>query len=246
MMPSPKFNNRIKFVALTDIGCKKKTNQDRLLIRPIDPTFFLFAVIDGLGGQPGGEEAAETALTILGGYSFTGTDYETELRRLLHRINSAIIERGNREPALYNMGAAATILLLNGHRAWWAHIGDCRLYHIHKNTPTLITEDQNLAWELLADNKISEEQCRTHRFSQFLSQCLGEDDITPASGTFPLSAGDNLLLCTDGIHDLLPGKTIAGILTKKNSLDKRAKELLDAALKGGGDDNIALILLTIS
>ncbi len=121
-----------------------------------------------------------------------------------------IIGRGNLEPSLYNMGAATTILLLNEHRAWWAHIGDCLLYHVHKATPSLITEDQNLAWELLADHKISEEQRRTHRFSRFLSQCLGEDDINPSSGSFPVSAGDNLLLCTDGIHDLLPKETIAG------------------------------------
>ncbi len=245
MMLSPKGNNRIKFVALTDIGSKKKTNQDRLLTRPLDATIFLYAVIDGLGGQPGGEEAAEIALDILEGYTLAGTDYEAQLRRLLQKINSSIIERGNREPDLYNMGAAATILLLGKHRAWWAHIGDCRLYHVHENTPILITEDQNLAWELFADNKISEEQCRTHRLSRFLSQCLGEDDIRPLSGSFPVSAGDNLLLCTDGIHDLLPQKILAGILTEKKSLDKRAEKLLHTALKYGGDDNIALILLQV-
>ncbi len=245
MMLSSKGNNRIKCVALTHIGCKKKANQDRLLVRPLDATISLCAVIDGLGGQPGGEEAAETALAILEKYTLAGTDFEADLRRLLHKINSAVIERGNREPALYNMGAAATILLLNTNRAWWAHIGDCRLYHVHENTPTLITEDQNLAWELFTENKISEEQCRTHRLSRFLSQCLGEDDIRPLSGSFPVSAGDNLLLCTDGIHDLMPKKILAGILTEKKSLDKRGEDLLHTALKCGGDDNIAFILLEV-
>ncbi|MCF6185929.1 MAG: protein phosphatase 2C domain-containing protein [Desulfobulbaceae bacterium] len=245
MIAAQKFCNRIRYAALTDIGCKKKTNQDRLIARPLDPTFSLFAVIDGLGGQPGGEEAAETVLATLARHSLSEGDYETQLRLLMHRINNAIIERGNREPTLYNMGAAATILLLKNDRAWWAHTGDCRLYHVHKNTPTLITEDQNLAWELLADKKISEEQCRTHRLSRFLSQCLGEDDIKPLSGSFPVSAGDNLLLCTDGVHDLLPKEIIAGILTEKKSLDRRAEKLLHTVLKYGGDDNIALILLKV-
>ncbi len=245
MIAGQNFCNRIKYVALTHIGCKKKTNQDRLTARPLDPTFSLFAVIDGLGGQPGGEEAAETVLAILDQYSLSEGAHEAQLRLLMHRINNAIIERGNREPALYNMGAAATILLLGNDRAWWIHIGDCRLYHVHKNTIALITEDQNLAWELLAEKKISEDQCRTHRLSRFLSQCLGEDDIRPLSGSFPVSAGDNLMLCTDGVHDLLPKEIIAGILTYKKSLDKRAIKLLHTVLEYGGDDNIALILLKV-
>ena len=245
MIAGQSFCNRIRYAALTHIGCKKKTNQDRLLTRTLDPTFSLFAVIDGLGGQPGGEEAAETVLATLAQYSFSEGDHEAQLSLLMQQINNAIIERGNREPALYNMGAAATILLLGNNRAWWAHIGDCRLYHVHKNTPTLITEDQNLAWELLADKKISEEQCRTHRLSRFLSQCLGEDDIRPLNGSFPVAAGDNLLLCTDGVHDLLPKEIIAGILTEKKSLEKRAIQLLHTVLKYGGDDNIALILLKV-
>ena len=235
----------LKYTSLTHIGRKKKTNQDRLLSRQLENGVFLFAVIDGLGGQPGGEEAAETARTLFAEFSFSGKDYGRELPAMLQEANRAIIARGDKEPEFYNMGAAATVLLVDGRQAWWAHIGDCRLYHVHGRAVKLITEDQNLAWELYAEKKISEEQRRTHRFCGFLCQCLGEDDIEPTSGSFPVTEGDSLLLCTDGIHDLLPEEQLIAIINESDALKKRAEELKDAALQAGGDDNIGLILINI-
>ncbi len=241
-MPDHTFN-RVEVVCLSDIGTKKKTNQDRLLARQINPTLQLFAVIDGLGGQPGGEEAAETALATFSGFTPTKTEYTVQLTELLRQANAAIIARGDADPALYNMGATATLLLTAGNHAHWAHIGDCRLYHVRDGLLNQITADHNLAWELFESDDISAEERQHHKFNQFLCQCLGEDDIEPESGDFTLATGDIVLLCTDGIHTMLSEEQITRIITAEKALENRADNLLTAALEAEGNDNISLILL---
>ncbi len=236
---------RIASVSLTDIGTKKTTNQDRLLVREFTPTLQLFAVLDGLGGQPGGEEAAETALSVFSSFTPTDDEYSRQLTELLFQANAAIIARGEAEKDLYNMGTTATLLLIAGNRAHWAHIGDCRLYHIHDNRLHQITADHNLAWELYQRGEINDKKRQHHKFNQFLSQCLGEDDIEPACGDFAVTAGHGLLLCTDGIHDLLNRAEMKEILTADQTLEKRAETLVTAALEAGGEDNIGLVLLEI-
>lgn len=234
---------RVSYHALTHIGRIKKSNQDRVLARRLDSGGHLFAVIDGLGGQPGGGEAADTVVSVLTEY--IPASPEPDLSALLLAANRAIIERGDREPELCNMGAAVTVMTVEGYRARWAHVGDCRLYHVRGRSVRLVTEDQNLAWELFARREISEEQRRTHRFTRFLSQCLGEDGVEPAGGILSLAPGDRLVLCTDGIHDLLPGPRLETLLTRPGSARDLGCSLSTAALEAGGLDNIGLVAVII-
>ncbi|HEB69995.1 MAG TPA: serine/threonine-protein phosphatase [Desulfobulbus sp.] len=237
---------RVESVSVLDIGPERATNQDRLLARRLGPDLHFFSVLDGLGGQPGGEEAAETACAVFSAFSPTGPEaaYTSRLTDVLFRANAAIIARGDAEPDLYNMGTTATLLLIAGNWAHWAHIGDCRLYLVRNGFLTRVTTDHNLAGELLERGETGPGGSSV-RFDLFLSQCLGEDDIEPESGTFPLAAGDRLLLCTDGVHGRLCDEDIARILTTGGGLKKRAETLLTAALQAGGDDNIGLILLQL-
>lgn len=236
----------IESTALTDIGLVKPTNQDRIFVRAFNPALQFYAVIDGLGGQPGGEEAAETALAALTEFIPTDADDTSRLSQLLLEANQAVIARGDAEPELYNMCATATLLLIAEDQAHWAHIGDCRLYHVHHGHARQVTVDHNLAWELYENGEISEAQRQNHKFNKFLSQCLGEDDIEPDIGTFALTSGDTLLLCTDGIHDMLDFEQIGNIITSEDSLEQQAQSLHTAALQAGGRDNIGLVLLRMS
>lgn len=231
-------------MALTHRGHTKPSNQDRLLVREFTPSLHFFATIDGLGGQPGGEEAADTALACFKAYTASSSSHDPQLSHLLQRANDAIIARGDREPELYNMGATATLLLIHRNQAYWTHIGDCRLYHLHDRKLRQITRDHNLAQELFEEGKITKEEQRSHKFNHFLSQCLGEDDIEPDQGSFALAPGDLLLMCSDGVHDLLKKQTISAILTQEGSLEQRGNTLVQAALAAGGLDNISLILVS--
>lgn len=203
----------------------------------------LLAVADGLGGQPGGEEAAQLVMDTLASFSPHGTNILPQLERLILTANEAVIREGDRNSPLYGMGCTATIVLLQGTAAYWVHIGDSRCYHYHAGHLTQITVDQNLAGEMVAQGEISAAESVGHPLRNFLSQCMGEDGIEPTSGFFTLAPGDVLLLCTDGIHGMLPPEEIATILAGKESLAERAEGLKNRALQAGGIDNISLILV---
>ena len=236
-------SRQLEAVSLSDIGSKKPTNQDRLLVREIRPDLHLLAVIDGLGGQAGGEEAAETALAVFQDFMPDSSPWSGQLQELLLRANEAIIGRGDRDPALYNMCTTATLALITENRVHWAHIGDSRLYSMRRSLLCQVTEDHNLAWEMCQCGEISEQERLHHKFNQFLCQCLGEDDIEPASGSFAVMDGDLLLLCTDGVHDMIDNGVISDILTTGQGIEEQADMLLSAALAAGGRDNISLILV---
>jgi protein phosphatase len=198
-----------------------------------------------MGGQPGGAEAADTALATFQEATVHNADIPRQLSQLLQQANAAIISRGDREPEFYNMGATTTLLLIDKDQAHWAHIGDSRLYHLQGEVLTQISRDHNLAQELFEEGKISKEEQQQHPLAHFLSQCLGEDDIEPESGSFRISPDDILLLCSDGVHDMLDDIKILRCISGTSNLTERANSLMQAALTAGGKDNISLILLQI-
>ena len=160
-------------------------------------------------------------------------------------INTRIIDTGNKHPELYGMGATGLILQLSDTAAHWVHTGDCRLYYLHKQRLQLQTQDQNLAWELYAEGKITEEERQKHPLNCFLSQCLGEDDIEPVTGAFSIFPGDRILLCTDGVHDLLSKKQIEEIVLLQLPIQELVDRLCKEALEAGGKDNITLICIEV-
>ncbi len=238
---------RVDFCTLTDIGLKKKTNEDRVLARRVDQATWLFAIADGLGGQPGGELAADTAMAVLEKFTPDPESHnlEQEVVALLLRANEEIIRQGEIQPDFCCMGTTADVVLLRDYRVFWAHIGDSRLYYLHGKRLRQVTVDQNLAGELHAAGRITEQERRAHPGLGFLTQCLGEDDIEPASGSFSLLPGDLFMLCSDGLHDLIPRETIEFILRCNLNLEVMIEVLKKEALAAGGDDNIGLVLARI-
>ena len=236
---------RVDFVSLTDIGLKKKTNEDRVFARQVDEETWLFAIADGMGGQPGGEVAADIVMAVLEKFKPTANDFEQQVTNLLLKANDAIIKQGDIQPDFCCMGSTADVVLLRGYRVVWAHIGDSRLYHLRKNRLKQVTSDQNLAGELFEEGQISEEERDVHPGLGFLTQSLGEDDIEPDSGSFTLTSGDLFMLCSDGLHDLISRKTIEYVLRGNLDLDIMIEVLKREALAAGGDDNIGLVLARI-
>lgn len=110
------------------------------------------------------------------------------------------------------------------------------------NTLRRITRDQTLARQAYEHGEISFDEIRGHRLNHFLEQCLGEDEIEPESGAFTWQVDDLLLLCTDGLHDMMEDTEICAILRMNITIDGKANLLVNKALAAGGRDNISLIL----
>lgn len=236
---------QVDFISLTDIGFKKSSNQDRVCARQINGQTWLFAIADGLGGQPGGAEAADIVMTVMEKFTPHPDDFQQQVVGLLLKANEKIIKEGDERPELWCMGSTAEVALLREYMVFWAHIGDSRLYHLNKKRLKQITNDHNLAGELLSEGKISAEERDVHPGLNFLTQSLGEDDIEPDHGSFSLDPGDLLMLCTDGLHDLISLETIEHVLRANSELPVKIEALKIKALDAGGDDNIGLVLARI-
>lgn len=238
---------KIEYSLLVDIGLKKESNQDRVYASQLDERTWIFAVADGLGGQPGGAEAADIVLSTMENFlPGTGERLQQQAANLLVDAGQAIIEAGDSNPELYCMCSTADVVLIRDKTAFWAHVGDCRIYHYHDRQLIQITNDQNLAGQLFREGEISAAEREVHPGRTFLIQALGEDDIEPDCGSFSLTKGDLLLLCSDGIHDLINQQTIQTVLERPTPLPQRADDLKARALEAGGDDNLALILVQIT
>ncbi|MEA3546407.1 MAG: protein phosphatase 2C domain-containing protein [Thermodesulfobacteriota bacterium] len=236
---------RVDFISLTDIGLKKKTNEDRVCAKQINEETWLFAIADGLGGQPGGAVAADAAMAVMENFQPQSGNLEQQVTDLLLKANEEIIKEGEVQPNFCCMGSTADVVLLREYKVYWAHIGDSRVYHLRKNQLKQVTSDQNLAGELFEEGQISEEERDVHPGLGFLTQSLGEDDIEPDSGSFSLTSGDIFMLCSDGLHDLISRKTIEYVLRGNLDLEIMIEVLKREALAAGGDDNIGLVLARI-
>ncbi len=235
----------VNYISLTDIGLKKKVNEDRVYARRVNGKTWLFAIADGLGGQPGGALAADIVISVMEKFQSEANDFEQQVTSLLLRANEEIIKEGDRQPEFWCMGSTADVVLLREYKIFWAHIGDSRLYHLRHNRLKQVTSDQNLAGELFDDGLINEKERKGHPGLGFLTQSLGEDDIEADSGSFMLKPGDLFLLSSDGLHDLISRKTIEYVLRSNLSLEIMIEVLKREALAAGGDDNIGLVLARI-
>ncbi|MEN8190665.1 MAG: protein phosphatase 2C domain-containing protein [Thermodesulfobacteriota bacterium] len=227
-------------VTRTNIGPERQINQDRLLATRTGPSGYLLAIGDGLGGNPGGETAAELFIENVV-KDLTDKDNLSPVQLLLN-ANQAIINHGLHHPEIAAMGSTATLAALREKQLLWAHIGDSRLYILDPNGLRQITRDQTLARSLYEEGKIDRHEIPSHSLNHFLEQCLGEDDIEPDQGACEVNSGDLFLLCTDGLHDVVVDQQLEKILTGKSSLTNKADILIQTALDSGSKDNISLIL----
>ncbi|MDR3555640.1 MAG: protein phosphatase 2C domain-containing protein [Syntrophobacteraceae bacterium] len=232
--------------SFTDVGLHRKNNEDRFLVNILDDQNALLVIADGMGGHAAGEVAAELAVSSFEGFSFVGA--ENILAELVDRIKKAgkaVRERERADPACSGMGTTLSALLIAGQWAYWAHLGDTRIYRYRQGALLRITEDHTLAGMLLKKGEITGEEARVHPYGSVLTRCVGCDEHQPDSGVFDLTEGDQVLLSTDGLHDLIPESRIAELISADVTLKEKLAALLAACLEAGGRDNITGIIASI-
>jgi len=213
-------------------------------------------VADGIGGAAAGEQASRMAITMLislvlhtPDWILSTGDRETEqvLQRTAERydkIDAALRDQGNSDPRLAGMGTTMTLACSLRSRVIIGHIGDSRAYLFHRGALHQLTRDHNLVQSLLALGHITPEQAAKHPFRHMLTRALGAGAHS-VQGDFQratLAGNDQLLLCTDGLTDMVDNATIASILGSAASANDACQMLIQQALKKGGKDNVTVAL----
>jgi protein phosphatase len=219
-------------------------------------TVYAMAVADGMGGMAAGEVASRMALSTLVSLVLDTPDWifsheEPQVERLLDRsarrfreVNQALREETRRDPRLAGMGTTLTLAWSFGADLFITHVGDSRVYLLRQGLLHRLTRDHTLAQALVDTGIISQEEAATHRLRHVLTQAIGvaEDGGKPEVQRLGLADGDRLLLCTDGLTDMVEDETIANELKRGASADAACRALLDLALRRGGKDNVTVVV----
>ncbi|GAB4092132.1 PP2C family protein-serine/threonine phosphatase [Flaviaesturariibacter terrae] len=235
---------------LTDTGLLRSNNEDAFLALPLRDGRRLLCVIDGVGGYEGGEVAAALARDVLaaaaGANQLAGID---DLRAAFVRVQETILAAKEKEPRLAQMACVLTAVLTDeAHGQFqYAHVGDTRLYLFRDGSLVKISHDHSFVGLLEDSGRLSEAEAMEHPKRNEIDRALGfPGPFDPGSyietGTSPFLPGDGLLLCSDGLSDLLSRAAMTEILLRPDDLRAKAAALVAAANKAGGKDNITVVL----
>ena len=227
-----------KVYQATNVGKVRYNNEDSLAV--IEPETYVVA--DGMGGAQAGEVASQMLVDTVKQFLSKNTPPWDEklLSQAILLANDKILNRARLNPELRGMGTTATILSIDGGKAYFAHVGDSRLYLLRNDYFAQITEDHSYVETLVRQGEITHEEARIHPMKNVLIQAVGAvPEIEIDAANFSVQSGDIFLLCTDGLTNMVEDELIAKILL---SASNPADALVDAALKAGGKDNVSVIV----
>jgi serine/threonine protein phosphatase PrpC len=221
-----------------------------------EETVYGMAVADGMGGRAAGEVASQLALARLIELVIDTPDWifshdEPKMVEILNRaalrfrtVNAALLERARREPRLAGMGTTLTAARSFGPDLTVVHVGDSRVYLLRRGVLHRLTRDHTLAQELADLGKLPAEDVATHGLRHVLTQAIGlwEAGGEPEVRRLRLADGDRLLLCTDGLTEMVDDATIAAEMGRDRSAAEVCQALLDLALVRGGLDNVTIVV----
>lgn len=238
----------MKAYAITDIGRKRTLNQDYAYLtlekKGLLPN--LFVVADGMGGHRGGGYASRLAVeTILSEIEKSEAAETSQiLVDAIRRANDCIRHTAAEDERLAGMGTTVVAATCVGDTLEVANVGDSRLYIANEKEIRQITQDHSLVEEMVRFGGISREQARIHPDRNIITRAVGvEEDLKVDCFFVPLKKGDKVLLCSDGLTNMLEDDEIRRILEEKESVEDRALGLVEAANMRGGRDNIAVIIM---
>lgn len=216
----------------------------------------LLLVADGVGGVVGGRRASQTAVhtltTYIGQTAGCYYDFDVEqedefisrLEKALARAHKAVLSLnrgGGQGPA-----TTLTLAVVIRDRAYLVHVGDSRAYHFRGERLRQFTRDQTMGDFLSDEGVLTDEQARTGPLSNVLASAIGGPELLPTVGVLDLVPGDALLLCTDGLTKHVTDDAIRAVLASDATPEQACRTLVDAALAGGGSDNVTVVVARAS
>ncbi len=258
---------RVTSTGLTDVGRKRETNQDSLLI---DDELRLYVVADGMGGHAGGETASRLAVETLekklraardnGSAPFdekveiTQSSLPEPFREAVEAACYTIFHAAREQPHLQGMGTTVTALLLNESTepravdAFLAHVGDSRVYLIRNALVQQVSEDHSLVNEQIKAGVITAEEAKQSRFKNIITRSVGfeEDVLVDVMGLWA-EPGDVFVMCSDGLSNLVQENEILEHVRSHagDKIEDLPRRLVDLANERGGDDNVTVLIVRI-
>jgi protein phosphatase len=236
----------MKLTGDTHIGLVRSSNQDALRYGTLDNGGFFAVVCDGMGGANGGNIASNIAVDIIAerivdGYANGATPRpDLLLASAMAAANIEIFDRARSDPQYEGMGTTVVAVIVFGRDAYISHVGDSRVYLYRDNTLQQITRDHSVVQEMIESGQLTEEQARSHPRKHFITRALGVSAMEEGEfDELELEANDKLLLCTDGLTNMVDDTALAELLGNNASIDI----LIQSALDGGGTDNITTVLM---
>ena len=209
----------------------------------------IFLVADGVGSnRDSGFASKHCADFVIDQLSLSknSSDYKEELLKAYRLANTDLVYRIFANPEYRGMGTTMVLCTVLNDRALVINVGDSRCYHISNFNIKQITKDHSIAEELVNENAISRDSERYKEFKSQLSRAFGAGKkIEPDYFEFELMYGDYILLCTDGLSNMVSNDRMLEIINNDKTIESKVEELIDEANLNGGRDNIALILLYI-
>lgn len=235
---------QITWAAHTDIGRVRKENQDRWLARPGDA---LFAVADGMGGMPGGAQAATTALDALVEEFVRSAPATPESwEALVQKVNERVWRRGIAISPAEGIGTTLTLLHFTREGARVVHVGDSACFLFRGGGLTQLTKDHTVEAESARRIARGEHVAPQPWAGHILTHCIGQAELKRVDAfNVPIESGDRLFLCTDGITKVLDAMAIAAALAAVSDPEEAARDLISLALKAGGPDNATGIAIFV-
>ena len=256
---------KVRHYEKSDIGLLRQNNEDSFLVVDQDCGGYdlqrygmIFVIADGMGGHAAGEIASRMACEeAVSGYygddvlfqdhTDAGEWNARKLEKTFWSAHKKLIDFASTKEELRGMGTTLSALALADGRALIAHVGDSRIYRCRNSSCERMTIDHTKNQALIDTGQIRPEQEENHYYGRIITQALGGyDDLTAVfTRAEDVHSGDVFLLCTDGLHDLVADHEIKEILIENNSPQAACDELVQAAIRRGGHDNVTVIVVKV-
>ena len=241
----------IKAYAKSDKGNVRETNEDYFYISNSLDQIQLFLLADGMGGYNGGEIASQLAIQTAKNYienNFKDIEKDRDsiiqlLGSSMEYANMVVYEKAKENPELQGMGTTLEICLIYNNKAYIGHVGDSRIYRVRKQFIRKLTQDHSYVQKLVKEGTITKEQAEHHPQKNMLMKALGCNAfVEPDVMVKGFLKDDILIMCSDGLTNMIDQETIYQMASKKN-IEQASKDLVQRANDNGGYDNITVVII---
>ena len=233
--------------SVTDVGRKRKINQDYVYVsdKPVGNLPNLFVVADGMGGHNAGDFASSFAVRVVVESVEGDVDYNPikVIRHAIETANDELLRQAEKSSSMAGMGTTMVAATIVGSYAYVANVGDSRLYVMDSQLHQ-VTQDHSLVQETVRLGELREEEARNHPDKNIITRALGaKKGVNIDFFDLKLEPGSQILMCSDGLSNMLTDQEMEEVLSSSESLQKKGEKLIDLANENGGKDNIAVVLI---